>query len=362
MKIIKEFARFAVAGLFIFSGLIKLNDPVGTAIKLEEYFQVFSQDFASFFEIFVPAALFLSVFLSVLEVLLGVALIIGYRMKLTSFVLVAMIIFFTALTFYSASTGKVTDCGCFGDAIKLTPWESFYKDLILLVLIFVIAFNFHSYKSIGSVKFQNIMIGSSTVVFTLIALMAIWYLPFIDFRSYKVGNNISVLMQPEEPARYEYVMEKDGEEFRFESYPTEPGYTLVTAEVMNEDKATPKITDFGVWNDDGEFTEEVLQGAKLIFIFHDVNKAKLKALESMKDLAKNTGADTWILTSSTYEDFELFRHQQQLGIPYFFADATVLKAMIRSNPGIVTLKNGVVTGKWHFNSVPDLQEVKDRLK
>ena len=147
MNIIKEIARFFVGGLFIFSGLIKVNDPVGTAIKLEEYFDVFSADIAPFFEWFIPAALFLSVFLSVLEVVLGVALIIGYRMKITSWILLGMIVFFTFLTFYSAYFNKVTDCGCFGDAIKLTPWESFYKDIILLFFIVIIFIKKRDYTS-----------------------------------------------------------------------------------------------------------------------------------------------------------------------------------------------------------------------
>ena len=362
MKIIREFARFSVAGLFIFSGFIKLNDPAGTAIKLEEYFQVFAQDFTPFFDAFVPAAMFLSVFLSVLEVVLGIALIIGYRMKLTSLLLVVIILFFTALTFYSAYTGKVTDCGCFGDAIKLTPWESFYKDLILVVLIGIISFNFQTYGHAFSLKIQNVVILSSSAVFTLVALLSIWYLPFIDFRSYKVGNDIGALMLPEESAQYQYVMEKDGEEFRMDVYPSEPGYTLKEAVVLNEEKATPKITDFGIWNDDGEFTEDILTGSRLIFIFHDVNKSSSKSLDKMKALATDSGTETWILTSSTYDDFEGFRHENQLAFPYFYADATVLKAMIRSNPGVMALKDGLVVGKWHYNAVPDEADVQSLLR
>ncbi|MGB5978782.1 MAG: MauE/DoxX family redox-associated membrane protein, partial [Cyclobacteriaceae bacterium] len=139
MKAIFTISRILVGGLFIFSGLIKINDPVGTAIKLEEYFHVFAEDFGEFFLAFVPYVLPLSVFLCVLEVILGVALLIRYRLRITVGILMATIVFFTFLTFYSAYFNKVTDCGCFGDAIKLTPWESFSKDLILLVLIFIMA-------------------------------------------------------------------------------------------------------------------------------------------------------------------------------------------------------------------------------
>ena len=210
MNIIKEFARYAVGALFIFSGAIKVNDPVGTQIKLTEYFEVFATDIAPFFEWFVPAALFLSVFLSVLEVVLGIALILGYRMKLTAWVLLAMIIFFTFLTFYSAYFNKVTDCGCFGDAIKPTPWQSFKKDIILLVFIGIVFWKKETYKPWFGKRFREFKIIGSTVFLIFIAIYAIMHLPFIDFRTYKVGNHLPTLMSNSEPLRYKYIVEKDG--------------------------------------------------------------------------------------------------------------------------------------------------------
>lgn len=362
MKAIREIARILVGGLFIFSGLIKLNDPVGTAIKLEEYFQVFSQDFAPFFEYFVSAALFLAVFLSVLEVVLGVAVLLSYRMVATSITLIALIIFFTGLTFYSAYFNKVTDCGCFGDAIKLTPWQSFYKDVVLLVLIFVIFFNFQNYKAFLSDKILKVLMILVTVGSTVVALLAIWYLPFIDFRAYKVGNDLRAMMQPEEAARYEYVLEKDGKEVRMATYPSEPGYTLKEAVLLNPDKAVSKISDFGVWNDEGEYTEEILTGVKLIFIIQDAEKANTSHIGQMKDLAIASAMDTWILTASSYEAMEAFRHTHQISLPFYYADATVLKTIMRSNPGIWLLKDGVVKGKWHHNAVPNSAELKELVK
>ena len=362
MKVIRELARVIVGGLFIFSGLIKLNDPIGTAIKLEEYFQVFAQDIAPFFEVFEPAALFLAVFLSVLEVVLGVAVLFAYRMTITSITLIFLIVFFTGLTFYSAYFNKVTDCGCFGDAIKLTPWQSFTKDVILLALILVIFFSYPKYKAFLSAKTGNVVMALVTIGSTVIALLAIWYLPFIDFRNYAVGNNLPEQMIAEENARYEYVMEKDGEEFRFDSYPSDPGYTLVEAVLLNPDKVEPKIPDFGVWNDDGDFTEEILTGTKLLLIIHNTAKANTKKMERIKDLAVASGFDTWILSSSGYEDTDAFRHAHQLSFPFYFGDATVLKAMIRSNPGIMLLKDGTVLGKWHYNAVPNSNELRNLVQ
>ena len=132
-KYIDLFSRIFVGGLFIFSGLIKLNDPIGTQIKLQEYFEVFAEDIGSFFHYFVPWALEIGMIMIVLEVVLGVAILLYYRMDISTWVLLALMVFFTILTFYSAYFNKVTDCGCFGDAINLTPWESFIKDIILMI-------------------------------------------------------------------------------------------------------------------------------------------------------------------------------------------------------------------------------------
>ena len=186
MKILKEISRFIVGGLFIFSGLIKLNDPVGTSIKLHEYFDVFATDIAGFFKIFVPYALPIAVFLVVLEVILGIAVLLKYRMNLTSWILLLLILFFTFLTFYSAYFNKVTDCGCFGDAIKLTPWESFTKDVILVVFIAILFIYRKTFKPLLHQKKANIIVGSLTVVSIYIAIHAINHLPFIDFRTYRL--------------------------------------------------------------------------------------------------------------------------------------------------------------------------------
>jgi uncharacterized membrane protein YphA (DoxX/SURF4 family) len=361
MNIIKEFARYAVGGLFIFSGLIKVNDPVGTAIKLEEYFEVFAYDIAPFFEWFVPAALFLSVFLSVLEVVLGVALIIGYRMKFTAWVLLSIIVFFTFLTFYSAYFNKVTDCGCFGDAIKLTPWQSFYKDIILLAFIIIIFLKRDNYKSLSTPLFGLINVSSTAIIMLIIAILSITHLPFIDFRAYKIGGHIPTLMKASEPLRTEYTVEKDGKQYKFETYPTEPGYTFIKSRPLNP-WAEPKITDLGIWNDDGEFTNDLLEGNKLLIIFHDAEKASLKKIDRLKNLTfQNPNFETWILTSSGAEIFEAFRHKHQLAAPYFFADATVLKTIVRSNPGVWLLKDGTVVEKWHYNDTPLSDDVVELL-
>lgn len=363
MKFFYQTARYLVGALFIFSGLIKINDPVGTAIKLEEYFDVFAYDFAPFFEWFIPAALFFSVLLCVLEVVLGIALIIGYQIRHISWVLLLLIIFFSFLTFYSAYFNKVTDCGCFGDAIKLTPWQSFIKDMILLVLVVAIFINRKYYSnSWFSFRFGTAKMILATITLTFLAIYAIRHLPFIDFRAYAVGNHLPTLMQPSEDPKYEYVMEKDGQEYTFDSYPADKSYAFKSMELTNPESQA-KITDLSVWNDEGEYTDELMSGNKLLIIISNVEKASTRHTEEINTLARELkGVDVWVLTASGHDEYEHFRHEEQLAIPYFFADATVLKTMIRSNPGLILLSNGTVKGKWHHNDIPTVAEINKFLK
>lgn len=361
MKTLESIARYFVGALFIFSGLVKLNDPIGTEIKLEEYFEVFSADFAEFFIAFAPYALELGFILIVLEIVLGIAVLINFEMKKTLWVLVLMISFFTFLTFYSAYFNKVTDCGCFGDAIPLTPWQSFGKDVILVVLIAFLYFRRNSFSPILSTRAGIWTISIATVLSTFIGLYAIWHLPYIDFRAYKVGDNVATNMQPEEAAIYEYQFMKDGEIVYSQNYLSEAdGFTYVDYRVINPKKSMPKITDYNVWNDDeGDFTERSLQGTRLFVIIVDAKNASDKNADKLSSLITENEdiADPIILTSSDYQSIEEYRHEHQLAAPYFYADGVVLKAMIRSNPGIMLLKDGSVLGKWHYNDVPGREEL-----
>jgi hypothetical protein len=360
-RILDGFSVYFVGGLFIFSGLIKLNDPIGTQIKLEEYFEVFADDFGSFFHVFAPYALAIGMFLIILELALGVAVLLRYRMSLTSTVLLALMVFFTFLTFYSAYTGKVTDCGCFGDAIKLTPWESFIKDVILMV--FVLHLFWHRRRLAPAVPdiVGSVVVGVVSVICLATGIYALRHLPFIDFRAYRIGNNIREQMQPAEQPRIEYVFEKDGEEVRSETFLTEAdGYKYKTSRVLNEDKIVPKITDYAVTDENGDdVTASTFEGAKLFFIVQDVGKASTKNIEDIRTLMTGLEGriEMLILTSSPPHDIDAFRHEHQLGVPYYFADATVLKTIIRSNPGITLWVDGTVKGKWHHNDTPDPQTI-----
>ncbi|MDX5483014.1 MAG: DoxX-like family protein [Hymenobacteraceae bacterium] len=363
MKFISKFCWLFVGVLFIFSGMIKINDPVGTAIKLEEYFEVFSQDISPVFKAFEPYSLLLSVFLSAAEIVLGVALLVRWKLKGVLVALLAMTVFFTFLTFYSAYYNKVTDCGCFGDAIVLTPWESFTKDVVLLVMIVLLLF---TQKYLPPLTRPTV--GATVTALTAVLSVGIgWYayehLPYVDFRAYKVGNHIPSLMKPSAPLRYKYIMVKDGAEQEFEEYPTDQSYTFKQMVAINPEDG-PKITDFNVWNDTGDFTQEVLTGDKLIIIVQSVAKADQENFDDINRLvqaADAQGITPMVVTSSSGPDFEAFRHEVNLAVPYYYGDGTVLKTIIRSNPGILLLQDGTVKGKWHHNDTPTIEEVQERL-
>ena len=377
MRFIYSILRYLVGSIFIFSGLIKINDPVGTQIKLEEYFGVFSTDFTSLFELLVPFALLISIALCTLEIIIGIALLMNYKMRIVLKLLLSLIVFFTFLTFYSAYFNKVTDCGCFGDAIKLTPWESFYKDIILLVFSISIYFlnkNLKNQVGIFYIKifddkvFRNGIIIVSTIICLIISFSAINFLPFIDFRAYKVGNYIPDLMNPSEELKYSYIMEKGGREYEFESYPLDESFTFKKINLLNPE-AQPKITDYSLWNETGDYTNESFLGNKLFIIIHDVNKMGLKGkklqdfISQLKILVSNINfwVEPIIITSSDSKSYNDFREKYHIEIKNVYGDATVLKTIIRSNPGFFLLRNGTVTGKWHYNKFPDAKEILRRV-
>lgn len=353
-------ARYIVGGLFILSGLIKLNDPVGTAIKLEEYFDVFTYDIAPFFAYFKEVALLLAVFLVVLEVVLGLMLILGVKLRLTVILLSLMILFFTFLTFYSAYFNKVTDCGCFGDAIKLTPWQSFYKDVFLLVLIAILFFFRKDLPNTAPAWSTGLVLFSLAAAFVL-AYWAIENLPFIDFRAYKKGVHIPSAMQPSEPLRYSYRMKKDGEETVFDQFPSDESYEFVDMELINPE-ALPKISDFSVWNEEGDFTEEILSGKKLVLLISNMSRMSKDNLGRIGNLMEGLEAsdiEPVIVSASSGDEFRNMLAAQGWAAPSFMADATVVKTIIRSNPGIVVLYEGRVLEKYHHNNTPTASEVEN---
>ena len=193
------------------------------------------------------------------------------------------------------------------------------------------------------------------------SIYAIRHLPFIDFRAYRIGNDIPEQMKPEEQPIIEYLFEKGGEKISSSKFLSEQdGYKYVSSKVLNEGKIKPKITDYAVSSPEGEDkTQYTFEGLRLVIVIADVKKASIKSISAIKNLTKQLEGkvDCYVLTSSSAESMEAFRHEHQLAVPYYYADATVLKTIIRSNPGIVLWKEGTVLGNWHHNDTPSAELV-----
>ncbi|MES2558736.1 MAG: BT_3928 family protein [Bacteroidota bacterium] len=371
MKIITQISRILVGVLFIVSGFIKANDTIGFSYKLVEYLEVFHTPV--FIDYAVPIAMLICIF----EIMVGVLLLMGAYSKLNAWLLLIMILFFTWLTGYSAITGKVTDCGCFGDAIKLKPVESFIKDLVLLVFISIIFVGHKHIKPLVNSTIQTIGISVALLVTTAFTLYTYMFLPKIDFLPYKVGNDIKTFMTyPEGAARDSFEMvfiyEKDGKQLELgmnDLGKIDATYKFIDRKdkLIKEGYKLP-IHDFKMYDANSiEYTDTFLNdnNYKLVVVQKDVKESR-KGIESQLARLGNdfqqSGYKVWGLTSSAPEYVEVYRHEHQLAYNYYTMDATPLKSMVRSNPGIILMKGNVVVKKWSSYAIPSMDAVKKYMK
>ena len=368
MKYIINFCRIIVGALFVFSGAIKANDPMGTAYKLQEYFTVFHVDFIN------PITPYLSIFFCGLEIALGFAILLGSFAIMSTLFLTALIIFFTWLTGYSAITGKVTDCGCFGEFIKLKPLTSFYKDIVLLVLSIVLLLGRNSIQPLFGKKWNTVLFVLLTLASFFLPVWAYNHLPLIDMLAYKKGNNILQQMQLPPGAKTDSIAtvlvcknKKTGELKELDM----TTYTKAFAEweyIDRKDKVIregdkPPIHDFVINDTHGNnVTDSLLRvGESVIWVvIYDVKEADKGCFTKINLLVKQCDEKKVKIigiTHSPYNETEDLRHEMNLSFPFYFAgDDKFMKTMVRSNPGIMVVKNGTVMGKWHYNDVPTLSE------
>ncbi|GEO08921.1 BT_3928 family protein [Segetibacter aerophilus] len=356
MKIVIAAIRIIVGVLFIFSGLIKANDPTGLSYKMQEFFEVWGIDFLNDY------TLAFAIIMNAFEIVAGVAVLLGWRMKLFSWLLLILIIFFTFLTGYALFSGKIKTCGCFGDCIPLTAIQSFIKDLILLVLIIVI---FIARDAIVPL-FKNVVSTSLIALTVLFCIISQWYvlthLPVVDCLAYKTGNNIIEKMKVPEGAvsdsfAIKFKYKKAGKEVVFDSdhFPDdfdESTYTFVdrVQELVRPGTATAPINDFILYGDSGEDTTMAIlnqPGYYVMLFTKDANQAE-------KDWNKNAAqvAATcfekkipfFIVTATTDAARSQLNNVQN--VQYLKCDATVIKTAGRVNPTYVIMKQATVEGKY----------------
>lgn len=363
MKVLVGVSRIFVGVLFIISGLIKLNDPVGFSFKLGDYFapEVLNLPFLE------PYALVIAVLVVILEVLLGVMLIVGYAKKFTLWSLLLMIVFFTFLTFYSAYFNKVTDCGCFGDALKLTPWESFSKDVVLLVLILVLYKGSRYIQPFFSKGVRSITVFISLILCLWLGLHVLEHLPVIDFRAYKVGTNITKGMQtpadaPRAVYQYNWSFDVNGQQKTVINRGEDPKIdgTLLGVETSVLQKGyEPPIHDFSIERDGTDYTTQMLEEEHLLVVIaYNLNVAQndgFIAIKEATDTAIEKGYTVIGISASSTPETEKLAAKYDLDFKFYFCDMTALKTIIRSNPSIMSLEKGTILQKLHFNDVDQLK-------
>lgn len=377
-KIALNISRWFVGILFIFSGLIKANDPLGFGYKLQEYFEVFHLNFLSGW------ATGIAILLCVLEIVLGALLLLGFWRNQVTKGLLGLIVFFTFLTFVSAAFKVVTSCGCFGDAIPLTPWQSFTKDLILLVMIVYLFIQRE--KIVPVTNHPGWQSGLFSAVFAAALLFGTFtynYLPIIDFLPYKVGANIPESMKiPEGAAQDEFLIMyqlknkatgetkamSDKDYLKLEVWKDENWEVVGDPEKKLIKKGYEvKIKDLLITDASGtDYTKELIENPyyNLVVVAYRLKDANEKAIGQINALALNAAEQfnirTVLLTSNSAQDAAVFGKQNRLFTEIFYADAVPLKSMVRANPGILLLKNGVVINKWHYHSLPTFDELSSK--
>lgn len=369
-RTIATICRVFVGLVFIFSGFVKGVDPMGTSYKIVDYMNAWTL-FGQSFAWATPCATVLAVLLIVTEFTVGILLITGSFKKFTSWILLLMMLFFTCTTLYDAITNKVSDCGCFGDFVKLTNWQTFWKNIILLVpTVYIFLCRKFKYR----LHFERDLLIALLAIIAMVVL-DIWTIrnePLLDFRPWKVGNEMMPLSNDnlEVKSYLKYRNKETGSVKEFESkelmkFIAADSTWMTKWEFVDsrvEDPYEIKAEGFSMLGPDGEdYAKDIIGDANYVMVatIHSLNKIDdegIRALRLAHDYCVEKGINFVLLTSAVDEDVQLFLYENKLDeVVYYFADATAIKAMMRSNPGFILLKDAVVLKKWPFRKANDIQ-------
>ena len=351
--------RFVLALVFVFSGFVKAVDPMGTVYKMADYAEAFGMT--------VPPGVLLggAVLLIMAEYVMGVCLFFGLYRRVYLTAMIAFLAVMTPLTLYLAVHNPVSDCGCFGDAVVLTNWQTFGKNVALLLMAIVVLVKNKCIWRVISGHTQWLIFVYAIASIAVFIPYNLHHLPVMDFRPYHIGANIIEDMTVPEGApqdEYEtlFVLEKDGEQrtFTFDDYP-DSTWTFVSRENRLVSKGyVPPITDFHLSDPEGEdYTWEVLEepGYTFLVVAPDLGRTDegmLDVINDLYDYAQINGYAFYMLTSSGRDVIAEWKDHTGVVYPYLLADEILLKTMVRSNPGLILLKDATVVGKWSKKDMP----------
>jgi len=373
VKFLVELSRMIVGAVFVFSGFVKAVDPLGFTYKIQDYLVVMSLS-----DLF-PLALPVAVIMVTAEFALGVLLLLGICRKWTTRLIGLFMIFFTPLTLWIAIANPVKDCGCFGDALVISNWQTFYKNIILLAGTVLLVLKQEQITPLYSMKTARYAALFTLLFGVLFALHNVYRLPVFDFRPFSIGASIpqQMFVDPEKADVYEtiFIYSKDGveKEYTEENYPwNDSTWTFVdmkTSLVRAGHK--PAIEDFavevlyfdetgGLWKAGRDITDLIVTDPSYSFLMiaYSLEEMNVRHLERFKKVslyAADNGYPFYLLTASDTAVISVWEQQHQTGFRFCHADERVLKTMIRSNPGLMLLKEGVVINKWDDSRVPSME-------
>jgi uncharacterized membrane protein YphA (DoxX/SURF4 family) len=359
------FCRTLLGMLFMFSGFVKGVDPVGTQYQIVDYFIAFGTEWA------IPTALVLSVLLNAAEFVLGALLFFNIRIRLVSWLVLLMMILFTVVTLNDAINNPVPDCGCFGKFLILTNWQTFYKNLVIGVFLAVIFLNRNRIKSRFPAAAEWGFFLFFAAAFTGLQVYSIRHLPILDFMDWKVGKRMVAThpMPAEFYLTFRNLQTGEEKEYLSPDYPFSDSVWMSQWEFVKQRVVDPNIKPHQLTIQDAEgndFTRNIIENPdyQFILVAYDLQAASLKNIGLIRDLAilaDIEGHTFTVLTSSTPEIVREFELTHQLGEDYYYGDDTVLQTMVRSNPGLLLMKDAVILGKWHYNDIPDEEKLKKRF-
>lgn len=369
-------SRITVGAVFIFSGFVKAVDPLGSNYKFIDYFDAFNMPWLNSF------ALVLAFILSGLEFLIGACLFLSIQNKLANWGAMLFMLVFTPLTLWLALTNPVHDCGCFGDAVILTNWQTFYKNIFILILVIISFLYRKKFKAWLRPKTEWIIIGAVAIIVTIFSYYNLEHLPIIDFRPYKTGTYIpdKMIIPKDAPAdEYEqYFTLLDtvaGREIAVESkiYTKDSTYWGKTSKYKYLSSTEPRlikqgyvppIHDFNITSLAGDdITDEVLNDTAFYFLLvaYDIQKSRTgnqTLINDIYNLAIEDGNKFICLTSSSEDEINSFKQFNNARYEYYLTDPITLKTIVRANPGLVLLHKGTILAKWHSNDIPAYDEIK----
>lgn len=358
-RIIAIIARTLLGATFIFSGVVKAIDPLGTTYKIEDYLKAFGGFFTDLLPLAEPAAFALIA----VEFVLGVCLFLNIRTNWTSWLSLAFYCVMTPLTLYIALTNPVSDCGCFGDALVLTNWQTFWKNVVLISLVIILLCTKKSLHQTWQTWVEAVFVLCAVLCVLCFMWWTLLHLPVMDFRPYKVGNNIPELMEiPDdaEPDQYEIslIYEKDGkqETFTLQNYPKgDSTWTFVDQKSKLIKKGyEPPIHDFEILTPDyDDITYDILESEEpvTLVIMYDLKKADSKQNQKVADIYRdclNQDKPFYILTGSGEQDIEDFAFENPEVI--CSCDPVTLKTIVRANPGVIIVQNGNIIDKYNVRN------------